>query len=611
MVNAWSKAKYEKMECESFKKRNVGEIRQNQLITSFGVGAIVDFVDDTVVIANIDDWNTDVKYRIYNENLQSMLGVKYFVRPRTENEFKANWKEKSNDIPAYVFPENFYCTHCQRILTKNEYEESKREKKCINCGQHKSIVPARFIAVCEKGHMEDFPYSWWVHKGTKCSESKNPRIKLYNIDNRSDIGSLTIECEDCGNKRSMEGAFAENALSGENGYKCKGNHPHLPNYMLENQEVCDEVLKTRLRTASNVYFPVVKSALTIPPWSKKILQIISLNYEDLEKNIEFIPEEQIEKYLIKNLSQYVGDKINISQLVKAYYFFKEYKNENIIKTIKDIYRDEYDTICSDSQDDEEFESYLGIVPDKYKEYFDSVVILERLTEVQTLIGFTRLIPYSGDDIRNPNVVPLSEKATDWLPGIKMVGEGIFIKFNQRKIDDWLKHIGDRYNKLAENLDKSIYKNDRFSAQYVLLHTFSHLLLRQISNECGYNLASLKEKIYSTFYDGEDNAKMAGVLIYTSSTDSDGSLGGLISIASQTELLENIIDEMLDVASWCSADPLCSNSTEQGLESLNYSACHDCTLLPETSCEFLNVLLDRISIVGTTETRKIGFFGELV
>ena len=143
----------------------------------------------------------------------------------------------------------------------------------------------------------------------------------------------------------------------------------------------------------------------------------------------------------------------------------------------------------------------------------------------------------------------------------------------------------------------------------MLHTFSHLLIRQLANECGYSTASMKERIYSTFlsHSGK-NEIMNGILIYTASSDCDGSLGGLISAAQNTDKLHDILENMLTKAAWCSGDPLCISSTEQGFDSLNYSACHDCVLLPETSCEFRNVLLDRVSIVGRPEEPQLGLMG---
>ena len=143
----------------------------------------------------------------------------------------------------------------------------------------------------------------------------------------------------------------------------------------------------------------------------------------------------------------------------------------------------------------------------------------------------------------------------------------------------------------------------------MLHTFAHLFIREISNICGYSAASIREKIYSEV-DEKDGVKMCGILVYVSSTDSDSSLGGLISIADNEDVLERILDSMLERASWCSGDPLCISSMKQGYKNLNYAACHDCTLLPETSCEKYNCFLDRASIVGLPNDPEVGFFARI-
>lgn len=101
-------------------------------------------------------------------------------------------------------------------------------------------------------------------------------------------------------------------------------------------------------------------------------------------------------------------------------------------------------------------------------------------------------------------------------------------------------------------------------------------------------------------------EMCGILIYTSATDTDGSLGGLVRAGAKENIFDTI-KSMLEESSWCSNDPLCIESHSQGYHGLNYSACHACTLLPETCCESLNCLLDRAAIVGTPDNPDIGFF----
>ena len=104
--------------------------------------------------------------------------------------------------------------------------------------------------------------------------------------------------------------------------------------------------------------------------------------------------------------------------------------------------------------------------------------------------------------------------------------------------------------------------------------------------------------------------MCGVLIYTASGDSEGSLGGLVRRGEKGRLEDTIISATRN-ASWCSSDPICIDSLAQGVDGLNYAACHACTLLPETCCEMRNCLLDRASIVGTFKNKEIGFFSNLL
>lgn len=226
-----------------------------------------------------------------------------------------------------------------------------------------------------------------------------------------------------------------------------------------------------------------------------------------------------------------------------------------------------------------------------------------------LKGFTRLYPYKGGT--EEAIAPLSREHKEWLPAVELNGEGIFIKFNDEAIDSWCERNAERYAEMSHAHEESFLKSPKFSAKYVLLHSFAHLFIRQLANECGYSAASINEKIYSDFTDGSNPARMNGILIYLSSPDSDGSLGGLVSVAEETDLLDKVLKNMLAESRWCSSDPLCSSSMHQGFASLNYAACHACTLLPETSCEIQNVLLDRVSVTGKPEKPEIGFFGDLV
>lgn len=579
----------------------VGDVRQSQLITTFGCGSIVDFLHDTVIIAGTDKWDWADKspnneFIVYSENLQNLLDKDYFVKPRTDKRRKAIFADKSKDIPAYRFPEILYCAKCHKLHHYTAFDhQTTKQMKCV-CG-NKSIIPSRFVAVCENGHIEDFPYSEWVHVGKPCSKSNKPKLLLFNIEGRSGIDSLFVKCESCGAIRGMQGAFAENALV--NIKKCQANTPWLNK---NPSSECSETLKTRLRTSTNVYFPVTMSALSIPPWSKKIFKKLEGYYDAMSLNPE------IARQIIKELIQPDVPGFSLEDIMVAFEKLKASRQGEKKKNQHDIYHDEYMALTKKQDNDEEYSAQFVPVPSRYRSVITKVVAIDKLTEVVAMLGFTRVKSWSGklDDVK---ISQLSSKKQNWLPAVQMNGEGIFIEFDLDRLKYWSNSIGDYYVPMMQNLEQSFLSNERFSAEYILLHTFAHLLIRQLSLECGYAAASLKEKIYSTFVGDESNLQMAGVLIYTAAPDSDGSLGGLVE-QSYPEKLGAVIDKMLETARWCSSDPLCITSygdQGQGFESLNYAACYACTLLPETSCEFRNLLLDRGALIGRPDYIELGLF----
>ena len=592
------------------KFEHAGDVRQSQLISTFGVGSIIDFVHDTVMIAGVDNWDEAKNWeerRIFNSNLQAITGVEHFLAPKTATNTPYN---KSQDVESFVFPQKLYCPICKHIIDAHELGNQKKKHSCFMpsvskqeklCGGR--LVASRFVIVCPNGHIEDFPYSWWVHHGKDCEKSNNPSIIMYNYDNRSDIDSLVIECKDCQAKRGMSYAFSINAFAGENGYPCEGKHPHLgKDYAFE----CAEIMTARLRSSSSIYFPAIMSALTIPPWSRKAVQLIESEYDELTALSQY-GEQAVLDYIKRKILPRAKHPITLSDLISAYKLIKEQNSSSKMQSEADVFAAEYNVLRKGTLNDDEYVSSAAKVPAGFEKFFESITVIEKLTEINALIGFTRVNPWNGDPNSNQLAI-LSKTEKNWFPAVKLLGEGIFFKFNRDALNDWERAITNRYQEMGGELAKSFFENERFSSQYVALHTFAHLLIRQLANDCGYSASSIKEKIYSTYMDDPNRPNMCGVLVYLSTSDSEGSLGGLISIANNPKRMQSIFKNMLHKALWCSADPLCCTSTQQGFHSLNYAACHDCVLLPETSCEFRNVLLDRISIVGKPEKPDIGLMG---
>ena len=244
--------------------------------------------------------------------------------------------------------------------------------------------------------------------------------------------------------------------------------------------------------------------------------------------------------------------------------------------------------------------------------------LKKLREVRALVGFSRVHPPDSnlfgdfDDDSKGTSKFISIKGEDsFYPAYESRGEGIFIELDEDKINEWINsnpEIVERANAINNRYNEEAKKREvtgrNISPKFILLHTLAHLLIRELSFECGYATASLAERIYCNTL--EDEKSMSGILIYTASGDSEGTLGGLVR-QGKSDTLPKIIKSALERARWCSNDPVCIESQGQGRNSLNLAACHSCTLLPETSCEEFNLILDRGILIGDLENKEIGFF----
>ena len=247
-------------------------------------------------------------------------------------------------------------------------------------------------------------------------------------------------------------------------------------------------------------------------------------------------------------------------------------------------------------------------PKKYTPWLERVVLVEKLREVRSLVGFTRL-EASGDDSPS-ELAPLRRGKAEWVPAAEVRGEGLFLQLVESEVADWVQRCGPLNSQFTlahrrwreqRNLDPALGYPE---LRYVLLHSFSHALLRQFSLECGYASASLQERIYSA--PPESGEAMAGILIYTAAPDSEGTLGGLVSLG-EPGTLERHLDQAFESLEVCASDPLCAETQpEQVFLALHGAACHNCLFLPETSCERGNRYLDRSALVATLERAEYAF-----
>ena len=227
-----------------------------------------------------------------------------------------------------------------------------------------------------------------------------------------------------------------------------------------------------------------------------------------------------------------------------------------------------------------------------------------------MTGFGRIVPpASGLD-----GAELSIKPQNWFPATEVRGEGIFLILRRSEVEKWMSgssdltsHVSRVLGRIKEDSMVRSRHGSVVSAEFLLIHTLAHILIRQLTYDCGYDSSSLQERIYVNTSDAE--TKMIGLLIYTASGDAEGTLGGLVR-----QGLPGRLDETFQAAiantRYCSSDPLCIESEGQGLDGLNLAACHACALLPETSCETGNTLLDRALLIGTESNPNLGYFKDI-
>jgi hypothetical protein len=607
----------------------VGTIRRSQLVSTFGIGAIVDLEKGSFMPMGLEDWERVNGYpslRIGERRLEEMLGVSHFrLGPIQEPIPGSSMVRARSAAPAVRFPEFHECPRCHRIGTLERPFETAADGVRLQCTAHTKPIytnPVRFVVACRRGHLSDFPWSWWAHRDREGGECERPALYLKSRGRSASLSDLYVSCEACSTpekpvSRSMGDAFGADVLSGS---ECSGYRPWLGN----REHDCPETKRTLQRGGSNVHFPVVCSTLSIPPDSEAINQIL----EELRMVLDATPPDAVPQVLQGIAANY---DIDAERLVRAWQQINTGAAGYAGLTEKMARSEEYAALSETKHDDPighivpQFENTVLDPPAALAPYFDIIGAVSRLREVRALAGFSRIEPYPvsaenvAQAIADGKVSPLSKTNRNWLPGAEIRGEGIFLRFRTDVIDEWAATQGPA---LAQRLadiearsqavaDKRGYTRDyAITARLLVVHAFAHALIRQISVECGYSAAALRERLFVSEPEGSRTAEN-GVLIYTGSPDSEGSLGGLVRLA-EPDLLEPIVLRALQNSSWCGSDPVClETDPSQSGDRVSGAACHCCLLLPETACEKFNRELDRTMLVGSADRSFQGFFHELL
>ena len=611
-------------------------IRRGQLISPFGVGAMVSFPrDEALMTAGLDAWTAFAKkqcpadWLIREERLEARLGVSHLRLPPDHRDSGMGVQFPNQDVPFVRFPRWHYCHFCGGMEELSLFGNRQRcralpwpTRNCVQRRRKPWLIPVRFVTACPRGHIEDFPFMAWVHRGQPAGADCQLRL----LAGRSSAGltGIKITCT-CGQNRSLGGIFDFDEENGgalhRIGCDCQGFRPWLGEW--ENPLGCGEFLQVVQRGASNVYFPQVVSSIYLPLWAETAASGIVRALEDpriwgplssglVDGKVSLDRCEMVAS--IRNL-----DANELCAAAQRKLQGIPEPSALIAQTEEAFRRSEYDALKAGRgapQSDLLVESGpLSRYKPPVSTSFSHLALVHKLRETRALAGFTRILPPDGN-LTSPRLQRLAlDRRIDWLPAMIVRGEGIFVEMDIARMDAWMRgspviaqrvrHLNSRYNQRRVDQGQPVRS---ISPQFVLLHTFAHVVINQLAYECGYGSASLRERLYCDFADPGN--PMCGVLIYTASGDSEGSMGGLVRQGGQG-LFENIVMRAVQKASWCSSDPVCIESNGQGAENSNLAACHSCCLLPETSCEEGNRLLDRGLLVGNPGEPNIGFFSTLL
>ncbi|MET9891883.1 DUF1998 domain-containing protein [Streptomyces sp. NPDC006465] len=609
-------------------------VRQAQTVLPFGVGAVLDVQGESFVAAGIENWKGP-KTPVPADRLAVRLGVTgFFAAPHTLND-RYDQPDRPG-VPYVRFPGWLFCGSC-RAMVRFLYENEKPGEPpvCTSCAAAPRLTPMRFVRICPDGHLDDVDWWYWAHSKLTlelreaCSESKQAwkarRLSFRVADRASGLEALSVHCgattgsgRPCGAERDLL-----DVLGPQSG-RCSGRNPWQ---RLDARVSCGQQVHIVQRTAGNVYYPVVYSALDIPqtaeaPRAERNMAEAVLEHGYWQILLDALGTSRADAFrsMIKEdtdapdslIDQLVAEATGVPAPPLTTDRPELGKSNKI-----DLSRDEWYAFDAAQLPEPTSEFAIrrnGLGLDGEKEepwatldaHIDGVVLVDRLREVRALTGFRRRSP-------GGTLVPADTSGRlRWLPATEVYGEGIVLTLDEQRLTAWENdpRVRAHVHGVRTDLDVSFRKEQlvettgsELSPRFMLLHTLAHLLIRQLSFDSGYTTASLRERVY-----GRPEYGQRGLLIYTAAGDAEGTLGGLVRQGEAPHFAETLI-RMLEAAAWCSADPLCAEHTGQGFGNLNRAACHACTLLPETSCQTGNTLLDRALVVGSA--RVPGYFTDVL
>ena len=590
-------------------------LRQSQLITTYGPGAMIDLPDYSVIVSGLGDWSPLRREKVDEPRLVAKLrlllglpSLDLYTPPRHEENV-----QHAAPVGARIFP-TWFIVKDDKSSPRNlqwrrrrlvRWEHLDRRRFRGEDGERKPVVPVRFVCGCRRGHIDDLDWRAFVHASGRTCERP---LWLEERGTGSDIGDTFGVCE-CGEERSLyEASSPDTGALG----RCDGKRPWIGQYA---REPCGEAYRLLVRTASNAYFPQTMSVISLPEFDAGLAAKASRHFERLKaaddlgalRNFRMIPE-------LDAAFADIADETVIGEYRRQ---ANGGEGEDIpVKAAEFDILDKGDR--SIGEDDSRSKFYAetpsraswDLGSDAPINSVDKLVLVHRLREVVSLLGFTRFEAISPDKDGELDLdvvrASLAETIT-WLPAVENRGEGVFVSFKPDEVERWLARPGVQARGRKIDAGWKAWARERHRPEdnfpglpYVMLHSISHMLMTSIALDCGYPASSLRERVYAS--DGG-----YGILIYTGSSDSEGTLGGLVETGRH---LADHLRRAIDAGLLCSNDPVCAeHAPDSSLEGrmLQGAACHGCLLIAETSCEQRNDFLDRTLVVPTVGVTDAAFF----
>ena len=584
----------------------------------------MDLPDYALLIGGLDLWNDKGCDSVYEPRLLQLVrqatGVAYLDLKTPPKEVD-RLRNISGSIKAFRFPEWSVAQKVSERLAFGSIPCRARPLVHFNDGCIQDwrryrddegeypLVPVRFVMACPHGHLSDIPWRDFCFRQFNCKNTE--RLYLLEAGTGNDFTQIYVQSESGATRKLADALITESTLLGH----CQGRTPWLGPGRFDSETCITDGERTRnrllVRSASNAYFTETLSVISLPEEANGLAKRVCELKDDLKGIGAEVDVLAALRFNPRLKSAFTGvEPALLWQEIEAQRGGPGTEASSPKDEELKLFVGPMDGVSSSSEDSL-FEADVWQTPGApawYRKAIKRVLLVHRLREVQALVGFTRFTPRTSSlgglpiDTTSSNCrAPLANDLT-WVPASENKGEGIFIELDPRRIRAWAG--SDAVTMRTRNFMEAFKREwlvtrglnaEQFpfpGAPYLLLHSLSHLLITEMALECGYGASSIRERIYA------NSAIGYGILLFTSSSGSEGTLGGLVGAGKR---IVTYLEKAFERGQLCSNDPFCSEHDPNhpfDIRPTHGAACHGCELIAETSCERHNEFLDRALVSPT-------------